>query len=95
MSQFTPGLRALLGGIALVLASATVANAQDALRNRDSPRMENPPPPRVLRRGQERPPVVRGFRSEVPSMRNAEPSSPAYDYLLSRPPSSTLVAPMR
>jgi hypothetical protein len=94
VSQYTTGLRALLGGIALALASTSVASAQDTLRNRDNPRIENPRPPRVLRdwRG---PPVVRGFRSDVPSMRNAEPSSPAYDYLLSRPPSSTLVAPMR
>ena len=95
MSCFKTGLSAVLAATAFALASTATVSAQDGPRDRT--RIENDSLPRVQRRRALRvdPPPVRGFRSEVPSMRNAEPSSPIYDYMLSRPPSSTLVAPMR
>ena len=96
MSCFKTGLSAVLAATAFALASPAAVSAQDGPRDR-TPRIENDSSQRLQRRRALRvdPPPVRGFRSEVPSMRNAEPSSPIYDYMLSRPPSSTLVAPMR
>jgi hypothetical protein len=96
VSCFKTGLSAVLAATALALASTATVSAQDRLRDR-TPGIENDSLPRLQRRRALRvdPPPVRGFRSDVPSMRNAEPSSPIYDYMLSRPPSSTLVAPMR
>ena len=94
VSHFKTAVAALLSAVAL--AATVPASAQDQSRDRTL-RLENGSRANIQRRRALRtdPPSVRGFRNQVPSMRNAEPSSPIYDYLLSRPASSTLVAPMR